>query len=50
MIELVVAFTCIALFFGASVLFFMWLMEQFKDEKPSWESFIKDGKKHWLKK
>ena len=50
MIELVVAVTCIALLVSAFVMLGLWLMEQFKDEKPSWESFIKDGKKHWLKK
>lgn len=47
MIELVVIVTCIALFFGASVLFFMWLMEQFKDEKPSWDSYLSNGVKFW---
>ena len=47
MIELVVAVTCIALFFGFCVLIVMWLMEQLKDEKPSWDSYLSNGVKFW---
>lgn len=47
MIELVVAVTCIALLVSAFVMLGLWLMEQFKDEKPSWDSYLSNGVKFW---
>jgi len=47
MLEIVVFALCLALAFGACVLI---VLNQFKDEEPTWESFFKNGKKHWLKK
>ena len=39
-------FFCSVLLFGAIVLL---IMNQFKDDKPSWERFLKGNKKHWRK-
>jgi len=38
---------CIVLLFGAVVLL---ILNQFKDEPPTWESFLNNGKKHWRRK
>ena len=45
--SIAVGLICSVLGFGAVVLL---VMNQFKEEKPTWSSFLKDGKKYWLKK
>jgi len=44
MLEIVVLVLCIALAFGACVLI---VLNQFKDEEPTWESFFKNDVKFW---
>lgn len=38
---------CIVLLFGAVVLL---VLNHFKDEPPTWTSYLNNGKKHWKKK
>lgn len=47
MLEIVVIVLCLALAFGACVLFFMWIMEQFKDEEPTWAEYFENNVKFW---
>ncbi len=42
--SIAVGLICSALAFGAVVLI---VINQFKDEPPSWESYLKNGVKHW---
>lgn len=44
MLEIIVVVVCLALAFSACVLL---VMNQFKDEEPTWSSYLSDGVKFW---
>lgn len=47
MLEIVVLVLCLALAFGACVLI---VLNQFKDEPPTWSSYLSNGVKFWKRK
>lgn len=47
MIEIVVLVLCLALAFGACVLI---VLNQFKDEEPTWTSYFENNVKFWKRK
>lgn len=47
MLEIVVLVFCLALAFGACVLI---VLNQFKDEAPTWENYFENNVKFWKRK